>query len=64
MQILYTSVLRAEIPTTFVPEMVAISARNTKVANFTRLYFPHFTTFCNQTLEIYSFQYALSNCID
>jgi hypothetical protein len=37
-------------------EMVAISARKqkyTKFANFARLYFPHFTTFRNQTLQIY-----------
>ena len=27
----------------------------TKFANFTGLYFPHFTTFRNQTLQFYSF---------
>jgi hypothetical protein len=49
--------LRAEIPTTFGPKcgrnVVGISARKqkyTKFANFARLYFPHFTTFRNQTL--------------
>jgi hypothetical protein len=39
------------------PKMVAISARNiqkyTKFANFARLYFTHFTTFHNQTLQFY-----------
>jgi hypothetical protein len=54
-----TFVLRAEIATTFGPKMVAISAHNTKVAlqesGFASLYFPHFTTFRNQTLQFYSF---------
>jgi hypothetical protein len=58
-QILYTFVLRAEIATTFGPKMIAISARNiqkhTKFANFARLYFPHFTTLRNQTLQFDSF---------
>ena len=58
-----TFVLRAEIATTFGPKMVAISAHNTKVAlqesGFASLYFPHFTTFRNQTLQFYSFQYML-----
>jgi hypothetical protein len=41
-------VLPAEIATTFGPKMVAISVqKNTKFANFARLYFPHFTTFRN-----------------
>ena len=37
-------------------EMVTTSVRNTKwlkIANFARLYYPHFTTFCNETLEYY-----------
>ena len=59
LQILYTFELRAEIATIFGPKMVAISAyaiqKNTKFANFARLYFPHFTTFRNQTLQSYSF---------
>jgi hypothetical protein len=56
LQILYTFVLRVEIATIFGPNVVAISARNTKLinytkfANFARLYFPHFTTkLCNFT---------------
>jgi hypothetical protein len=53
MQILYTFVLRAEIATIFGPNVVGISARNTKVykiCKFARLYFPHFATkFCNFT---------------
>jgi hypothetical protein len=67
-QILYTFVLRAEIATTFGPKMVTISARNIqkyiKFANFARLYFPHFTTFRNHTLQFYSSKYALSSCGD
>jgi hypothetical protein len=38
-------------------EMVTTSVRNTKwllkITNFARLYYPHFTTFCNETLEYY-----------
>jgi hypothetical protein len=33
----------------------------TKFANFTGLYFPHFTTIRNQTLQFYSFEDALSS---
>jgi hypothetical protein len=33
----------------------------TKFANFAGLYFPHFTTFRNQTLQFYSFEDALSS---
>jgi hypothetical protein len=33
----------------------------TKLANFTGLYFPHFTTIRNQTLQLYSFWDALSS---
>ena len=49
--ILYTFVLQAEIRTTFGVKVVQISTRNTKytkLANFARLYFPHFSTFCDQ----------------
>ena len=35
-QILYTFILRVEIPTKFGPKMVAICARNTKVYNFAK----------------------------
>jgi hypothetical protein len=52
LQILYTFVLRAEIATIFSPNVVAIS-KYTKFAKFARLYFPHFTTFRNQTLQFY-----------
>ena len=56
-QILYTFVLRAEIATTFAPETVAISARNTKIYKICKLckafFSSHFTTFCNQTLQFY-----------
>jgi hypothetical protein len=45
-QILYTFVLRAEIATTFVPKMVAISARNTKHKSIQNL----------QTLQGYIFR--------
>jgi hypothetical protein len=34
------------------------------MANFTRLYYPHFTTFCNETSEYYKFCDALSSCDD
>jgi hypothetical protein len=47
-----------ESKTLFGPNVVTISARNmqkyTKFANFARLYFPHFTTFRNQTFQFYS----------
>ena len=49
----------------FVYFCIPISARihaiqkYTKFAKFARLYFPHFTTFRNQTLQFYSFQHAL-----
>jgi hypothetical protein len=55
---LYTFELRAVIATIFGPKMVAISAyaiqKNTKFANFARLYFPHIlqhfaTKLCNFT---------------
>ena len=47
----------------FSQEVVIFFARNTiykiliytKLVNFTRLYFPHFTTFYNQTEQFYSF---------
>jgi hypothetical protein len=64
---LFYVTLRAEIATMFGPNVVAISARNTKVYKICELckpYFPHFTTFSDQTLQIYSFQYALSSCGD
>jgi membrane-anchored protein YejM (alkaline phosphatase superfamily) len=47
--------LRAEIASILGPNVVAISARNTKFANFARLYFPHFTTFRNQTFQFTNF---------
>jgi hypothetical protein len=54
-QILYTFVFRAEIATTFGPKMVTIfRTRYKSIQNFARLYFPHFTTFLNQTLQFYS----------
>jgi hypothetical protein len=62
LQILYTFVLRAEIPTT-----LAISARNTKVYKICKLCKPIFSAFYNisqQTLQFYSFWYALSSCGD
>jgi hypothetical protein len=34
-------------------EMVTAPVRNTKITNFARLYYPHFTTFRNETLEYY-----------
>jgi hypothetical protein len=56
-QILYTFVLRAEIPTTFLPHLgQKWSHANDaiqKYTKFARLYFPHFTKFRNQTLQIY-----------
>jgi hypothetical protein len=33
-----------------------------KTANFARLYYPHFTTFRNETSEYYQFCGALSSC--
>ena len=60
--ILYIFVLRAIKITIFEPEVVIFPACNTstniqytKFANFAGLYFPHFTTFRNQTLQSYSF---------
>jgi hypothetical protein len=57
LQILYTFVLRAEIAIIFGLNVVAIFAHNTKVYNICELckaiYFPNFTTFCNQTLQFY-----------
>ena len=51
LRILYIFVLRAEKSTTFEPNMVGFSARNTniiqKFANFGGVYFPLFTTFCH-----------------
>ena len=55
-------VLRAEIATTFVSKMVAISARNIimrKFANFVRLYFPYFTRFRDEILKFYYFRKVL-----
>ena len=58
-------VLRAVKLTTFGSKMVIFPARiiqiYTKSANFTVLYFPHFTTIRNQTLQFYSFYDALSS---
>jgi hypothetical protein len=60
--------------TTFGQKMVAISARiqkYTKFANFAGLYFPHFTTFRNQTLRNFTHfstfslrNFTLSSCGD
>ena len=36
----------------------------TTFANFTGLYFPHFTIFYNQTSQRYQINGALSNCSD
>ena len=36
----------------------------TKFANFAGLYFPHFKTFCDQTLQFYHFLDALQYCGD
>jgi hypothetical protein len=59
LQILYNFVLRAEIPTTFGPKMVAISARNTKVYKICELCKAIFSAFYNisqpQTLQFYQF---------
>jgi hypothetical protein len=46
-QILYIFALRAEIPTTFGPKMVAISARNTKVYKICELCKAIFSVFYN-----------------
>ena len=51
--------LRADKITTFGAKVVILSARicviqkYTKFANFAWLYFPHFTTFRDQTLQFY-----------
>jgi hypothetical protein len=47
MQILYTFVLRAKIATIFGPNVVAISARNTKVSKICELYKAIFSAFYN-----------------
>jgi hypothetical protein len=50
--------------TTFGSKMVIfprVMQIHTKFANFTGLYFPHFTTIRNQTLPFYSFYDALSS---
>jgi hypothetical protein len=55
---LYTFVLRAEIATIFGPNVVAISARNTKVYKICELckaIFSAFYKFLNQTLQFYYF---------
>ena len=49
-RILYAFVLRAE--------------KYTKFAKFEVLYFPHFTTFRDQTLQFYQLKDALSSCCD
>ena len=51
-RILYTFVLRAKICTTFESKVVRISERK-KNAKFAGVYFPHFTTFRDQTFEFY-----------
>ena len=64
---LYTFVLQAEICTTLTPKVVRIPLviqKYTKLANFARLYFPHFSTFRDQILHIYYFWYALFSCCD
>jgi hypothetical protein len=57
LHISYMFVLRAEIVTIFEPKMVTISARNTNIYKICKLcktiYFPSFTTFRNQILQIY-----------
>ena len=55
-RILYTFVLRTEICTTFEPKVckfLHIIQKYTKFAKFAGLYFPHFTTFRDQTLQFY-----------
>ena len=53
----YTFVLRAEVCTTFGSKVGQISARiiqeHTKFAKFAGLYFPHFTTFRDQSLQFH-----------
>ena len=44
--------LRADKIATFGPKVAILSARNTKIYK-KRLYFPHFTTFRDQTLQFY-----------
>ena len=50
-------ILRADKIATFGLKVVILSAgiiqKYTKVANFARLYFPHFTTFRDLTLQFY-----------
>ena len=41
---------------------LAVHILHTKFANFARLYLPHFTTFCNQSLQFHKFQDALFSC--
>ena len=57
-------VLRAVKITTFGSKIVIFTRViqiYTKFANFTGLYFPHFTTIRNQILQFYSFYYVLSS---
>jgi hypothetical protein len=52
-------VLRAEIATTFEPNVVAISTRNIimrKFENFVRLYFPHITAFSTKFWNFTTFE--------
>ena len=45
--------------------MIVFNARNTKFANFTGLYFLHFTTFIsNQSLQFYSLTLFLAVVLD
>ena len=48
-----TFVLRAEISTNFGSKVVETSVRYTKFVKFAGLYFSHFTTFREQTLQFY-----------
>ena len=57
-QILYIFALRAGKISIFEPKVVILPRViqiYTKFANFTGLYFLHFTTFSNQSLQFYSF---------
>ena len=51
-----TIVLRAEIVITFSSKTVTISAYDTLMRNFVRLYLSHITTFFDQILEFTSFK--------
>ena len=45
-------------------KFLCVIQKYTKFVKFAGLYFPHFTTFRDQTLQFYSFSAALSSCSD